>query len=180
LTPGPARAEPLGLPGAGPEHLGQQVGRGRPRRGLGQLRERHGGDLDVQVDAVQQRAGDLAQVLLDLRRRAAAGPPRIGAVSAGARVHRRHQDEVGREGRGPQRPADRHAAVLQGLAQHLQRLAVELRQLVEEQDALVRQADLAGLRDAAAADQPGVADGVVRRAERPHRHQRLPGPQESP
>jgi hypothetical protein len=39
---------------------------------------------------------------------------------------------------------------------------VELRQLVEEQDAVVGQADLAGRRGAAAADHAGVATGVVR------------------
>jgi len=33
--------------------------------------------------------------------------------------------------------------------------------------------DLARLRGVAAADQTGVADGVMRRAERPHGHERL-------
>ena len=43
--------------------------------------------------------------------------------------------------------------------------AVEFGEFVEEEHAVVRQADFARARDAAAADQPGAADGVVRRAE---------------
>ena len=44
------------------------------------------------------------------------------------------------------RAADRDVPLLERLAQHLKRLAVELRHLVQKQDALVGQADLAGLR----------------------------------
>ena len=60
---------------------------------------------------------------------------------------------------------DRHRAVFQRLAQHFQRAAIELGQLVEKQHAVVRQADLAGRGRRAAADQAGVADRVVRRAD---------------
>ena len=44
-------------------------------------------------------------------------------------------------------------AVFERLAQDFERAAVELRQLVEEQHAVVGEADLAGPRHAAAADQ---------------------------
>ncbi len=37
------------------------------RRLAGELLERHGGDFDVDVDAVEQRPADLAHVALDLR-----------------------------------------------------------------------------------------------------------------
>ena len=62
-------------------------------------------------------------------------------------------------------------AVFERLAQHFQRPPVEFRQLVEEQHAVVGEADLAGPWHAAAADQGRVGDGVMRRAERPVRHQ---------
>ena len=62
---------------------------------------------------------------------------------------------------------DGDAAVLQRLAQRLQRRARELGQLVEEQDAVVGQARLAGRGHAAAADEADGGDQVVRRAERP-------------
>jgi hypothetical protein len=49
--------------------------------------------------------------------------------------------------------------------------ATELRQLVEEQDAAVGQAELAGTRNAAAADQRDVRTAVMRRAKRRRVHQ---------
>ena len=61
------------------------------------------------------------------------------------------------------------AALLERLTQHLEHAAIEFRHLVEEQHAVVRQADLARPRRAAAADQRDVGDGVMRRAERPRR-----------
>ena len=172
-------AEPLGLTGAGFEHLGAEFGGGWAGGHLGELGERDGGDLDVQVDAVEQGAGDATEVLLDLGRRAGAGAAGIRPVSAGTGIHGGDEDEVGGESRAAEGPADGHLAFLERLAQDLERLAIELGHLVEEEDALVGQADLARLGRAAAADQAGVADGVVRGAERPHGHQRLAGLQEA-
>src|SRR5271157_5981741 len=60
-------------------------------------------------------------------------------------------------------------------AGNLQGLAVELGHLVEEQDALMGQADLVGLGRGAATDQARVADRVVRRSEWTDRHQGLAG-----
>ena len=62
---------------------------------------------------------------------------------------------------------DRDVAVLERLAQRLQARPGELRQLVEEQDAVVGERRLARLRRVRAADQAGGGDRVVRRAERP-------------
>ena len=56
-------------------------------------------------------------------------------------------------------------AVFERLAQDFEDVARELGELVEEEHAVVREADLAGARDHAAADEAGVGDGVVRRAE---------------
>ncbi len=55
-------------------------------------------------------------------------------------------------------------AVLQRLAQNLQRAAFELGQLVEEEHAVVREGDFAGAGNRAATEQADVGDGVVRRA----------------
>ena len=57
------------------------MGRGH----LGELGERDGGDLDVQVDAVEQGAGDATEVFLDLGRRAAS---RRGAGRTDSRTGR--------------------------------------------------------------------------------------------
>lgn len=67
-------------------------------RGLAQflgtkLRDRKRGRLDVDVDAIQQRAADPCAVALDLRRRAAALVLGVSEVAARAGVHRGNQHE---------------------------------------------------------------------------------------
>src|ERR1035437_10231596 len=62
---------------------------------------------------------------------------------------------------------DTERSILQRLAEHFQDVAWEFGELVEEKHAVVRQAGFAGARHAGAtADQAGVGDGMVRRAER--------------
>ena len=62
------------------------------------------------------------------------------------------------------RAGDRDDAVLQRLPQPLQCTRAKLGQFIQKQHAVVGQADLAGAWPVAAADQPGVADRVVRAA----------------
>ena len=62
---------------------------------------------------------------------------------------------------------DGDAAKLERLAQRFEHAAVELRQLVQEQHALVRERHLARARVRAAADHGGDRSGVVRAAKRP-------------
>jgi hypothetical protein len=61
--------------------------------------------------------------------------------------------------------------VLKRLAQNFEHVARKLRQLVQKQQTIVRQRHLARPRNDASANQPGIGDGVVRRAERALRHQ---------
>ena len=91
---------------------------------------------------------------------------RDAAEPARARVRRGDEHEARRERHHLLAADDRHVAVLERLAQRLQARARELRQLVEEQDAVVRERRLARLRRVGAADQAGGRDRVVRRAER--------------
>ena len=98
--------------------------------------------LHLQVDTVQQWAGDAAAVALHLFGTALAAAAGIAPVAAGTGVHGRHQLETGRELRLARGPGDEDVAGLQGFAQHLQHAAVELRQFIEEQHALVGQGDL--------------------------------------
>ena len=56
-------------------------------RGGAQLTKREGRHLDVQVDAVEQWAGDAASVALDQRRQAGAGVAGVAEMAAGAGVH---------------------------------------------------------------------------------------------
>lgn len=77
-------------------------------------------DLDVQVDAVEQRTGDFGNVALDSIFRAGAGDAWVSAIAAGTGVHgsnEHHRAGIGDAGGGA---GDGHTAVLDGLAQHLQ------------------------------------------------------------
>ena len=99
---------------------------------------------------------------------------RVAVVAAGTGIHRGREHEPGGIRQAHRRAGDGHDAVLHRLPEHLEHVLAELGQLVEEQHAAVRQAHLARTRERPAADQAGVADGVVRRPERPPRHQRFP------
>ena len=62
---------------------------------------------------------------------------------------------------------DRDLAGLERLAQRIEHLRLEFRQLVEEEHAVMRERDFARPRAQAAADQRRHAGGMMRRAERP-------------
>ena len=69
----------------------------------------------------------------------AEGSPR----PAQGQIHRRDELKSGRKERLALHPCDRDDAVLERLAERLERRALELRQLVQEQDASVRETCLA-------------------------------------
>jgi hypothetical protein len=89
-----------------------------------------------------------------------------------AGIHRADQQHPRRVGDGALGAADRDVAVLQRLAQDVQAGGAELRQFVQEEDAAMGQAQFARPGEATAADQAGVADGVVRGAEGALPHER--------
>ena len=64
--------------------------------------------------------------------------------AAPAGIHGAHQHEPAGQGQGAGGTGDGDHAVLQGLAQGLQRRLVKLRQLVQKQDTVVGQRDLPG------------------------------------
>ena len=69
---------------AGGLDAGAQGGRGFTGFFRTQFGQREGGCLDMQVDAVEQRAADACAVTLDLHGRAAAGVPGVAEVAARA------------------------------------------------------------------------------------------------
>jgi len=73
-------------------------------------------------------------------------------MHARAGVHRADEHEVRRVGHRRLRAGDRHHTILDRLSEHLEHLLAELRKLVQEQHAAMRQADLARTRPAAPAD----------------------------
>ena len=102
-------------------------------------------DRDQHVDAVQQRAGEAAVVAGEVGGRAAAV---VLPHAARARVRGGDEHEPRRERHHPLPADDRDVAVLERLAQRLQARAHELRQLVEEQHAVVGERRLARASDA--------------------------------
>ena len=93
-------------------------------------------------------------------------PIRRPGVTARARVHRREQLEPRREPRRAPGAGDRDPPLLERLAERLEHVAVELRELVEEQHPVVGERHLARRQARSATDHRGVRDRVVRRAER--------------
>src|ERR1700756_1029700 len=83
-------------------------------------------------------------------------------IAAGARVHggRQHKTRWERQGHGGAGNADR--TVFKRLGKYFQDVAGEFGQLVEKKQAVVGERNFSGTRDHAAADQPGVGDGVMR------------------
>ena len=160
-----------GLAGAGGEDAGADDGGRLPRGGVGELGVGQGGDLEVEIDAVEQGAREAGQVAGALRGRAGAGLQ--GRAAAAAGIGGGDELEAGGEAGGARGAGDDDAGVLERLPQGLQDALGELGQLVEEQHAVMGEADLAGMRNAAAADEAGLGRGVVRAAERPRGEQAL-------
>jgi hypothetical protein len=121
----------------------------------------------VEVDTIKERTGEALPVALD---RAGAADAFAGAriePAARAGVGRGDEQERGGELEGTVDAIDRVGAFLERLAQSLDGRARELGELIEEQDAVVGERDLAGSRGGAAADQRGAGDRVMRGAKRP-------------
>ena len=119
----------------------------------------------MEVDAVEQRAGDALAVVLDLSGGTAAIALGVTEVPAGAGVHGGHEHEVGGEGEAARGPRDGDAVVFERLPQNLEGGPAEFGQLVEKEDSVVGEGDFAGAWIGASAEEPGVRNGVVGGAE---------------
>ena len=102
------------LDGAHPLHTCPDFGGGNSVILASQLLVRHGRDLDVQIDTVEQRTADLAEVTLDDAAGATALPRGIAEKSAGAPVQVRTDVDPNVECRAAGKPSEnfRHSCVL--------------------------------------------------------------------
>src|SRR5690606_7260570 len=126
----------------------------------------HGIDLDMEVDAVEQRARDPRLVVGRAARRAAAGESWVAEVPTSTRVHCRDQLHSRGIGHMCIGASDVDLARFERLAERVEHGALELGQLVEKQYPQVREADLPGPYAQSATGQRGHAGRMVRRAER--------------
>jgi len=138
---------------------------GRRQDEIGCGHRRH---FDMQVDAVDQRAGNPRLIVGGAAGvgPAAAGKAGFAGAAAAARIHCPDQHEPRRIGDAMIGAGNGNLAGFQRLAQRVERLRLEFRQLVEEQHAVVRERDFARPRVQAAADQRRHAGGMMRGAER--------------
>ena len=70
----------------------------------------------MQIDPVEERAGDALAITLDLGGAATAFAFQIAEVSAGTGIHRRHEHELGWKSDRARGARDRDPAVLKRLA----------------------------------------------------------------
>ena len=125
----------------------------------------HRGHVHVQIDAVQKRSGDLLHVPLHLPGRAGAPSRGVSPPAAAAGVHGGDELEPGGQMQRAGGAGHGDGALLQGLAHGLQHVPAELRQLVEEQHAVVGQGHLPGPQLGASAGEGGGRGGVMGSAE---------------
>ena len=111
----------------------------------------------MQIDTIDQRSGNARLVSGAARVRAAAdGEARFAYFAAAARIHRRDQHEAGRVGDTVIGAGHRDLAILQRLAQRIEHLRLEFRQLVEKQNAVMGKRHLARPRMQTAAARAGM------------------------
>ena len=112
-------------------------------------------------------------VLLHLLGRTGAAAGGVAVPAAAAGVHGAHQHEAAGQRQGAGGAGDGHKAVLQRLAQRLQRRLAELRQLVQKQHAVVGQGYLSRPGYPPAAGERHGGRRVVGAAEGARIHQRV-------
>jgi hypothetical protein len=118
---------------------------------------------DVDIDPIEQRPAKPSAVGSNSIGATEAAVGAVAAVSARTWVGRGHEHRTGRKARGSTDPRDRDGAVFERLPKRFERRPAQLGQLVEEQNAVMGEADFAGANGIAATDERDVADRVMGR-----------------
>jgi len=95
----------------------------------------HRRNFDVNIDAVEQRAGNFRNVALNLNRGAMTFAGGIAEEAAGAGVHRGGEHEARGEIHGERGAGDGDGTIFEGLAHDFQHVALKFGKLVEKQNA---------------------------------------------
>src|SRR5262245_40837890 len=119
----------------------------------------------MQIDAIQQRAGNALSITLHLNRTATAFAFQVAKVATRARIHRGNEHELRGQSDAARSARPRNFSVFELLPHYFQRGSFEFRQLIEEENAVVGQAHFTRAWKRAAAKQTNVADGVMRGSE---------------
>ncbi len=119
----------------------------------------------MDVDAVEEGSGDFVHIAQNLAGGTDAAVSGVAVITAWAGIHGGDEHEGGGVVDAVLGTTDGDMTVFKGLAKHLKDTTGELRQLIEEQNAIVSERDFAWLRIGAAADKGHLRDGVVGGAE---------------
>jgi hypothetical protein len=101
----------------------------------------------VHIYSVGERTGYSCVVPIDVGRSTIARPAWICCSAARARVRRAYQSETRGKRDGLRRTRDYNLGILHRLSESIQHVPWELQHLVQKQDAVMSQADLAGARE---------------------------------
>lgn len=156
--------ETLSLPLPGASNTQRNIGALFRRRRPDQIGGGNGGHVDANIDAIKQGAGNASLIIAHAARPAGAGVARFAGHAASARVHRRDELDGGGVGNAMVRAGNDAFAGLQRLAQCIERLRRELRQLIEKENAVMGERGLAGLGAKTTADERCHGGGMMRRA----------------
>jgi len=137
------------------------------RLALAQLFIRNAVHLHMQIDPIQHRTGNPLAIISDTLFGTIAPTGRMTVITAFAGIHGPYQHKLTGIGKGAGNAGNRYNAIFQRLTQYFHRVTFEFRQLVQEQNAVVRQGNLTRFgMSAAAAGHTGRRDRMVRAAER--------------
>src|SRR5690606_22486988 len=120
------------------------------------------GHVDMKVDPVEKRPRHARDVPMDHRRRAYTAVDRVAKKAARTWIHGADQHEARRIGQASTRTGNRDQPVFEWLPQRLEHVATELRQFVEEEDAVVGEGHLAWTWVGTSTYHPGVRGRVMR------------------
>jgi hypothetical protein len=119
---------------------------------VAQLLVIHRRDINMDVDAVEQRPGDLGDITLDHGLRAMTFARLVVEEPARTRIHGRGEHEARRKCQRHSGTCNRDVSVFQGLAHNFQNVARKFGKLIQEKNAVVRERDFSWTRHHAAAD----------------------------
>jgi hypothetical protein len=104
----------------------------------------HRRHVNVNVDAIHERPGNLRNVALDHGRRAVAFTGAVVVKAARTGIHGRGQHETRRKSQRHGGARNAHRAILQRLAHHLEHITREFGELIEKEHAVVGQRNSPG------------------------------------
>lgn len=155
-----AFSETVGLFSAGGKNAFADLMAGGAGRDGGKFFGFETGDIDVKVDAVEERARDFCGVL-----EALGGPDAVGFgiafESAGAGVHGTDEHSSGGESEGGLDTGDGDNVVFERLAEGFEDVATEFGHFIEKENSVVSERDFTGFWGFAAAHDGGVTGCVV-------------------